>query len=211
MVRIRSCATRLALIALTTAALYAAYFTSHLKIGNEHVLLSRAAALAPFSGSVGETVVCTYGHFWGVDCSGPERAASLNLSIRYLCPVFHETKHFECIDRNMVGVAAILTALAVAIAATAAARQSWRSRNRTTSILAILRYGGCGAVSLLLLWQLAGITRPTIWIGRLDEQMIATRPILAFTGNVIGYGLLIGLAAVAIAGAGAAALALTRR
>ena len=158
-----------AFIILVLVGFYAAHFTARIKIANEHVAFSRAAVLVPFSGTVGEFVTCTYGRLWNVKCTDPQgnealksaqamnlpELQHLDLTVRYLCAADPVRQSLECSDRNMVGTAAILTALA--------------------------------------------------------EHIIATRPILAFTGSVIGYGILIVLAVIGLVGAMSAAATLARR
>jgi O-antigen ligase len=165
----------------------------------------------PFSGAIGQAIICGYGRLWNVQCADDERVTALNLSIRYLCAANPAAQSMECADRNMVGTAAVLTIAAGLIAAAAAWVDARRPRNGGAAVSALARYGICAATSLLMLWQLSRVVLPTIWIGSLDERIIASRPILAFTGSVIGYGLLIALAAIGLAGAAAAALARMRR
>jgi hypothetical protein len=221
--RISGAAKAVAFLFLIFVTLYAAYFTARIKTANEHILFSRAALQVPFSSVVGEAVVCAYGRFWNVQCTDDEIIAALdlpklpemdvlkNLSIRYLCAAYPERQSMECADRNMVGIAAILTVVAGVLAAVAVALDARRFLDRRSSKFAALRYGICAAASLLMLWQLSRVTLTTIWMGSMDERMIATRPILAFTGNVIGYGILIGLALIGIVGAISAVATLARR
>ncbi|HEV8392450.1 MAG TPA: hypothetical protein VGQ35_21525 [Dongiaceae bacterium] len=206
-------------------ALYAAYFTARIKTANEHVLLSRAALQVPFSSAVGEAVVCAYGRLWNVQCADDAGTAALknlpnlpeqdlpalNVSIRYLCAADPARRSMECTDRNMVGIAAILTVLSGVLAAAAIAFDARRLADRRSSMPGLVRYGIGAAASVLTLWRLSRVTLTTIWIGTLDERIIATRPILAFTGNVIGYGVLIALAMIGIVGVGASAATLRRR
>lgn len=215
----------IAFVVLILVALYAAYFTARIKTANEHVAFSRAAVLLPFSGAVGEFVTCAYGRLWNVQCADQESMPALknfqamnlpeleqlNLTVRYLCAADPIRQSLECSDRNMVGLAAILTILAVALSAAAVAVDARRLADRRSSMFAVIRYGICAAASLLMLLQLSRVTLTTIWIGTLDERIIATRPILAFTGNVIGYGVLVALAVIGIVGAGTAAATLARR
>lgn len=214
-----------AFIVLILVTLYAAHFTTRIKIANEHVAFSRAALLVPFSGAMGEFVTCAYGRLWNVKCSDPEsnqalknvqamnipELQQLDLTVRYLCAADPVRQSMECSDRNMVGVAAILTTLGGLLAAAAVASDSRRLPDRRSSRLAILRYAICAATSVTMLWLFSRVTLSTIWLGTIDERMIATRPILAFTGTMIGYGVLIALAGIGIVGAGAAAATLARR
>ena len=110
----------------------------------------------------------------------------------------------------MVGVAAMLTMLAAVLGAAAIASDARRLPDRTSAMRALVRYGICAAACLLMLW-LFRVTATTIWMGTIEERVIATRPILAFTGNVIGYGILVALAAIGFAGTVSAAITLTRR
>lgn len=209
---------------LVLVGLYAAHFTARVKIANEHVAFSRAAVLVPFSGTVGQFVTCAYGRFWNVKCADPEdneawkkaqamnlpELQQMNLSIRYLCAADPIRRSLECSDRNMVGVAAMLTALAAVLAVVFIAFDARRLPDRRAAKIAVLRYGVCAAACLLMLW-LFRVTATTIWMGTIDERMIATRPILALTGMVIGYGLLAALAVLGIIGAVSAAATLARR
>lgn len=211
-------------VILVLVGLYAAHFTARIKIADEHVVFSRAAVLVPFSGAVGEFVTCAYGRFWNVKCVDPEsneawkkaqamnlpELQQMNLSIRYLCAADPVRRSLECSDRNMVGVAAMLTALAAVLAVVAIAFDVRRLPDRRAAMVAVVRYGACAAACLLMLW-LFRVTVPTIWMGTIDERMIATRPILAFTGIVIGYGLLATLALIGIVGAVSAVTRLARR
>jgi hypothetical protein len=210
----------IAFIVLVMVSLYAAYFTARIKIANEHVEFSRAAAQVPFSSEVGEIVVCAYGRLWNVQCADEDSAAvlenlpnlpELNLSIRYLCVADPAGQSMECTDRNMVGIAAILTIFAGLLASAAIAFDARDLSDRGSSIVALLRYGMGASASLLMLWQLSRVTLTTFWIGTMDERIIAARPILAFTGNVISYGVLIALAVIGVVGAGASAATLARR
>jgi hypothetical protein len=215
----------IAIIILVLVGLYAAHFTARIKIADEHVAFSRAALLVPFSGTVGEFVTCTYGRLWDVKCTDPQgnealKAAQamnlpelqhLDLTVRYLCAADPVRQSLECGDRNMVGTAAILTALAGLLGATAIAFDASRLPNRRSSVFAVVRHGICTAASLLLLWHVSRVTPTTIWMGTIDERIIATRPILAFTGNVIGYGILIAVTVIGIVGAMSAAATLARR
>ena len=174
---------------------------------------------------MGEFITCAYGRLWNVKCSDPEgnealknfkamslpELAQLDLSVRYLCAADPVRQSLECSDRNMVGAATILTAVAALLASIAIAFDARRLSDRRSSMFAVLRYGLCAAVCLLLLWQFGRVTLTTIWMGTIDERMIATRPILTFTGNVIGYGILIALAVIGLVGAVSAAATLARR
>jgi hypothetical protein len=223
--RISGAAKAVAFLFLIFVTLYAAYFTARIKTVNEHVLFSRAALQVPLSSVVGEFVTCAYGRLWNVVCSDPEgneawknfqamnlpELQQLDLTVRYLCAADEVRRSLECSDRNMVGVAAMLTALAGLLAAVAVALDTRRLPDRRSARFAVVRYGTCAAVSLLMLWQLSRVTLTTIWMGTIDERMIATRPILAFTGSVIGYGILIALAGIGIVGVMSAAATLARR
>jgi hypothetical protein len=225
MSHISGVAKAVAFLSLILVTLYAAYFTARIKTANEHVLFSRAALQVPLSSAVGEAVVCAYGRLWNVQCADDESTAARtktlpnlpeldhlkNLSFRYLCAAYPARQSMECTDRNMVGIAAILTVLAGVLAVAAIEFDARRQPDRRSSIVALVRYGICAAASLLMLWQLSRVTLTTIWIGTLDERIIATRPILAFTGNMIGYGVLIALAVIGIVGAGASAATLRGR
>lgn len=201
-----------AFILLLSIALSAAHFTARIKLGNEHVALSRAAVHVPLSGPVGEGVICAYGRLWHVQCAeDDERVAALGLSIRYLCAANPASQTMECADRNMVGAAAILTVLAGVIMAAVAWFESRRLLDRSAAARALVRYSVCAGASLLLLWHFGRTIRPAIWIGTLDERIIATQPILAFTGSVTGYGLLIALAVVAMVAAAGSVAAMARR
>jgi hypothetical protein len=209
---------------LVLVGLYAAHFTGRIKFANEHVVFSRAAVLVPFSGAVGQFVTCAYGRFWNVTCSNPEdneawkRAQAMNLpelqnlnvSIRYLCAADPVRQFLACSDRNMVGVAAMLTMLASVLGAAAIGLEARRLPDRTSARRALVRYGICAAACLLMLW-LFRVTATTLWMAAIDERMIATRPILAFTGSVIGYGILVALAVIALVGTASSAVALARR
>lgn len=214
----------IAFIILALVGLYAGYFTARIKIANEHVAFSRAAVMVPFPGVVGEFVTCAYGRFWNVKCSNPEdngawkNFQSMNLpglqkpdlTIRYLCAADPVRQSLECSDRNMVGVAAMLTAVAALLAASALAVDARRLPDRRSAMFAAVRYGICAAACLLMLWVFR-VTLTTIWMGTIDERVITTRPILAFTGSVIGYGLLVALAMIGIVGTVSAAATLARR
>ena len=214
----------IACILLVLVGLYAAHFTARIKIANEHVALSRAAVQVPFSGAVGQFVTCAYGRFWNVECSDPEdneawkraqamnlpELQNLNLTIRYLCAADPARQSMACSDRNMVGVAAMLTVLATVLGAAAVALDARLLPDRRSARRAVVRYGICAAACVLMLW-LFRVTATTIWMGTIDERMIATRPILAFTGGVIGYGLLVALAVIGLVGAVSAAATLARR
>ena len=218
----------LAFVLLVSVAFGAAHLTARMKIADEHVAATRAVAQVPFSGAVGEAVTCAYGRLWNVKCAAADSMPALknlqamnlpelqqlnlpDLSIRYLCAADPVHQSMECSDRNMVGVAAILTILAGLLAVGAALSDARVLPDRKAAMSALIRYGVCAAASVLMLWQLSRLTLTTIWIASLDERITATRPVLAFTGNVIGYGILIALASVAILGAGASAAALARR
>jgi hypothetical protein len=210
--RLSLCGKLVAFILLLLIALSAAHLTARIKLGNEHVALSRAALHVPLSGAAGEGVLCTYGRFWNLECTGDdERVAALGLSIRYLCAANPASQTMECADRNMVGAAAIVTALAAAIMVAVGWFGSQRLQDRSAAVHALARYTLCAAASLLLLWHLSRTIRTAFWIGTLDERIIATRPILAFTGSVIGYSLLIALAIVAMVGIASSAAAMARR
>jgi hypothetical protein len=225
MSRVSRWAKAIAFITLVVVGLYAAYFTARIKISDEHVAFSRAALLVPFSGAVGELVTCAYGRLWNVTCADPQgnealKAAQamnlpelqhLNLTIRYLCAADPIRRSLECSDRNMVGAAAILTTLAGLLGTAAIAFDASRLPDRRASMLAVVRYGICAAVCLLMLWHFGRATLTTIWMGAIDERILATRPILAFTGSMIGYGILIALAVIGIVGAVSAAATLARR
>lgn len=211
-------------VILVLVGLYAAHFTARIKIANEYVVFSRAAVLVPFSGAVGQFVTCAYGRLWTVKCSDPAdneawqkaqamnlpELQNLNLTIRYLCAADEVRQALSCSDRNMVGVAAMLTMLAAVLGAAAIASDARRLPDRTSARHALVRYGICAAACLLMLW-LFRVTATTIWMGTIEERVIATRPILAFTGNVIGYGILVALAAIGFAGTVSAAITLARR
>jgi hypothetical protein len=215
----------IACVILILVGLYAAHFTARINIANEHVPLSRAAVMVPFSGTVGEFVTCVYGRLWNFKCSDPDnnpalKAAqamnlpelqNLNLTVRYLCAADLAQQSLECSDRNMVGTAAMLTALATLLAVVAIALDARRLPDRRSSVFAVVRDGLCVAASLLMLWHVSRVTLPIIWMGTIDERLIATRPILAFTGSVIGFGLLIALTAIGLVGAVSAAATLARR
>lgn len=215
----------IALIILVLVALYAAYFKTGFKIANEHVVFSRAAVQVPLSGAVGEFVTCAYGRLWNVKCSDPEsnealknfqaldlpELAQLDLSVRYLCVADPVRQSLECSDRNMVGIAAILTALAGMLGAAAIAFDARRLSDRRSSMFAVVRYGICAAVCLLMLWHFSRVKLTTIWMNNIDERIIDARPIDAFTGSVIGFGILIALAVIGIAGTVAAAATVARR
>ena len=215
----------IAFIVLILVALYAAHFTARINIANEHVAFSRAALQVPYSGTVGEFVTCTYGRLWNVTCSDPEsneawqyfkslnlpELQQLDVTVRYLCAADPVRQSLECSDRNMVGTAAMLTVLAALLAATAVAFDAWRLPDRRSSMFTVFRYGLGAAASLLMVWYVSSVTLPTIWMGTIEESVIASRPILAFTGNMIGYGILIALTVIGLVGTVSAATTLARR
>ena len=209
----------LGLAMLVAIALYAGYFVAQLGNGNQYVLASRAAGSLPWAGTAGESVICAYGGLVQKSpCSekGPPAemlalVPGLDLRIRYLCRVYPETSHFDCADKNMIGLAAILTVPAAAMVVLAMLSRALLPRRRRAAAAAFVFYGLCIVIGAAFLWHQAKLPNTTFSIGKMDEAMIVERSILAFTGTVIADGLMIALVVIGTVGVLIALASLMRR
>jgi hypothetical protein len=207
----------LAFLLLIAATLFAAYLTSNLRIGDEHPALSAAARDIPLAGVAGDIIVCRFSAYWGFPCADtsdlPQVAqipelAQIDFSVRYLCPVYRETAHIECADKYLIGACAGVIGLAIIVIIPLLVRRCWRSRDRADLVAVVLLHAVAEVIAVSLLCLLMLVRLPAMWMGGLSSAMIGRSNVLGFTGDMIGYCVLIALIAIALAGVTASSLRL---
>jgi hypothetical protein len=179
--------------------LFSAYLSGNYRLGNERFVLTTWAPRVPLSGTVGNGVVCGFMRAWGNECAelppgfadlvGPDGYAG---PIRYLCRVRTDVAKLECADKNLVGVGVLLLALSAGAIGVIALARIWRLRDRGAIVKLTVRYGIGGLAAASLFGYLAWPRHEHIWIGRMGGI-----PYLSYTGDMIGWCLLLVLAVMA--------------
>lgn len=210
----------LAFLLLTAVTLCAAYLTSNLRVGGEHPLATAAARQVPLAESVGEAIVCRFSAAWDIPCPEPPdlsqwgnvpELAQMDFSVRYLCPIYRDTESLGCADKFLIGVAGIAIGLATIVIVVLLVWRCWRSRDRDGLVALVMLHaiGEVGSVALIaLLWR---ARLPAIWMGGLSSESIGRSNVLGFTGDMIGYCLMVALAAISLIGVAAGTIRLLTR
>lgn len=206
----------LAFVLLSIVALFSAYLSSNLRIGDEHRALTTWAPDVPLSYDIGNAVECGLMRSWGKECAElpPEFAALVPGEyagpIRYLCWSGRGVNKFQCADKNLVGIGVALLLSAGTMISVIGLARVWALRDRKALRRLTICYGAGGAVAAALFCYLVWPRRMHFWIGRMEDPIVEGIPRLGYTGDMMGWFLVLILAVTALLVAGGSAIRWSR-